>query len=90
MDDEEQQAGERDKRLRELEDLRWLMQHPPGRRIVTRIFAQTGQSRTSFAIDMATMAFREGERNIGLWLKSEIDTAAPNGYLQMIREFGNG
>ena len=35
-------------RLQQVEDLKWLMGHAQGRRIVTRLFEKTGIRRTPF------------------------------------------
>lgn len=87
MTDDEERA--RDRRNAELDDLRWLMQCAQGRRIATRVLAQAGIWRTSFSTEPYMMAFKEGERNLGLWWKGELDDADPNAYLRMLKEFSD-
>jgi hypothetical protein len=41
---------------------------------------------TSFGFDALGMAFREGERNVGLKLVGEIQVHCPEQYLQMMKE----
>lgn len=75
------------KRLQQNEDLKWLMEHPQGRRIVTRIFERTGIRRTPFNTNGSTMAFNAGAQNVGLWLEGEILEVAFDGYVAMLKEF---
>lgn len=46
-------------------DWKWLMSNPRGRRIVWRLLEECGVYRSSFTGNSETF-FREGERNIGL------------------------
>lgn len=71
-------AEERElRRLEDETDLKWLLDHPRGRRFMRRHLERTGVFRTSFSGDALSTAFREGERNIGLMLLHSIATAAP-------------
>jgi 3-oxoacyl-[acyl-carrier-protein] synthase III len=75
------------KRKQEIDDIRWLMAHPQGRRIVTRIFEKTGTRRTPFNTNGSTMAFNAGMQNVGLWLEAEVVEQSPDGYMKLLKEF---
>lgn len=85
----QQEADARRKALQAVEDLKWLMAHAQGRRIVARIFEQTGIRRTPFHTNGSTMAFNTGQQNIGLWLEAEVLSAAPDGYYRLLKEYRN-
>ena len=74
-------------RQQQTEDLKWLMAHPQGRRIVTRIFERTGIRRTPFNTNGSTMAFNAGAQNVGLWLEAEILETSFDGYMKLLKEF---
>jgi hypothetical protein len=80
-------AKAREIRRKELEDLRWLVAHPQGRRIAARILERAGVHRTSFNHSGSVMAFNEGQRNIGLFVQSELLEAAPEGYFKILKEY---
>lgn len=82
-----EEAGARELRRKELEDLRWWLGHPQGRRIVNRLLEQTGVYRSSFNHSGSVMAFQEGKRDIGLFLTSELLEASPDGYMKVLKEF---
>lgn len=86
-DAEADEAKAREKRRRELEDLKWLMAHPQGRRITARLLEEAGVNRTSFNHSGSLMAFNEGRRHIGLFLTAEVLDAAPEGYFKLLKEF---
>lgn len=77
----------REKRRKDLEDLKWLMAHPQGRRIAARILDQAGVNRSSFNHSGSLMAFNEGKRDIGLWFTAEMLEAAPEGYFKLLKEY---
>lgn len=66
-------------------DLKWLMAHKPGRRIMARLLEITGVYRTSFTGNSETF-FREGERNVGLKFLNDLLTATPEAYVQLLKE----
>ena len=76
----------REQRRRELEDLRWLLGHPQGRRIALRLLDMTGVFRSSFNHSGSVMAFNEGQRNVGLFLTDELLEANAKGYMKVIEE----
>jgi hypothetical protein len=86
-DAEADEAGARDRRRKELEDLRWLLGHPQGRRIISRMLEEAGVFRSSFNHSGSVMAFSEGKRHIGLFLTAELLEAAPDGYMKVLKEF---
>lgn len=75
----------KDARAREVADFVALMGTESGRRFVWRLLGKTGLYRSSFTGNSETF-FREGERNIGLWVMSEIDALCPESYALMVRE----
>ncbi len=86
-DAESDEAGARERRRRELEDLRWLLGHPQGRRIASRLLDEAGVFRSSFNTSGSVMAFQEGKRNIGLFLTAELIDASPDGYMKVLNEY---
>lgn len=74
-------------RQQQVDDLKWLMAHPQGRRIVTRLFERTGIRRTPFNTNGSTMAFNAGAQNVGLWLEAEILETSFEGYTKLLKEF---
>jgi len=93
LSDDSDAKAEQDKarliRARECDDLKWLMGHAQGRRLVTRIFDKTGIRRTPFNTNGSTMAFNAGMQNVGLWLESEVLEASPDAYIKLLKEFRN-
>lgn len=86
-DAERDEQVAREKRRRELDDLKWLMAHPQGRRIVGRLLEEAGVNRTTFNHSGSVMAFNEGKRHIGLFLTAEVLEAAPEGYFKLLKEY---
>lgn len=84
---ESEELKSREKRRREIEDLKWLAAHPQGRRIASRLLEEAGVFRTSFNHSGSVMAFNEGKRHIGLFLTAELMDAAPEGYFKLLKEF---
>jgi hypothetical protein len=71
----------------QVEDLKWLMGHAQGRRIVTRLFEKTGIRRTPFHTSGSQMSFNAGAQNVGLWLEAEVLDASPDAYFKLLKEF---
>jgi hypothetical protein len=86
-DAEADEAGVRESRRKELDDLRWLLGHPQGRRIVSRLLDEAGVFRSSFNHSGSVMAFSEGRRHMGLFLTGELLEASADGYLKVLKEF---
>lgn len=73
------------RRQRELEDLRFIMDHPQGRRHVWLQLTRCKIFETSFTGNNTTF-FNEGQRNIGLMLLADINEVCPEAYLVMLKE----
>lgn len=86
-DAETEEVVAREKRRRELEDIKWLAAHPQGRRLAARLMEQAGVNRTSFNHSGSVMAFNEGRRDIGLWFTAEMLAASPEGYFKLLKEY---
>lgn len=82
---EELQARER--RRKELDDLRWWLGHPQGRRLISRLLEHTGIFRSSFNHSGSVMAFNEGRRDVGLFLTAELTEASADGYMKVLKEY---
>jgi len=82
---EQQQAESKRNRQEELNDVRALMDTPAGRRFVWRLLERCGVYQTSFTGNSATF-FKEGERNIGLWLLADIHEVALDEFMAMLKE----
>ena len=91
LDDSEATAQAKAKanlqRQQQVEDLKWLMGHAQGRRIVTRLFEKTGIRRTPFHTSGSQMSFNAGAQNVGLWLEAEVLDASPEAYFKLLKEF---
>lgn len=85
--DATEQDAARIARQQQVDDLKWLMAHPQGRRIVARIFEKTGIRRTPFNTSGSVMSFNAGAQNIGLWIEAEVLEVAFDGYTKMLKEF---
>ncbi len=88
------QIEEREKalKLRAIQDKRViceLLSTISGRSWVWRLLESTHMLSTSFSGDAMTMAFREGERNIGLRLWADIESASPELLAKTMMERGN-
>lgn len=77
----------RAEREQEKEDIKWLMAHASGRRVVARLLQETGVFRTSFHTSGSTMAFNEGRKHLGYFLTGELLEITPDAYLRMLKEF---
>lgn len=92
LDDDAEGQNERARQQAEnerrtfVEDVRWMMSSPRGRRIVWWLLGKCGVSRTSFNNSGSVMAFNEGQRNIGLMLQGEVLDASPDAYMTMLQE----
>lgn len=84
---EDDKLKAREKRRKELDDIKWLMAHPQGRRIVMRLLEQAGVHRSSYNHSGSQMAFNEGRRDIGLFVTAEVLEASPEGYFKLLKEY---
>lgn len=92
IDDETEEQGEALRQQAEnarktfVEDVKWLMSSPRGRRLAWWLLSKSGVNRTSFNNSGSVMAFNEGQRNIGLMLQAEVLDASPDAYMTMLQE----
>ncbi len=86
-DAEADEAVARENRRKELEDLRWLLGHPQGRRVASRLLEEAGVFRSSFSHSGSVIAFNEGKRHMGLFITGELMEASPDGYFKLLKEF---
>lgn len=82
---ETQRLQEQTRREQEVNDLKWLMAHKQGRRIMWRLLEFAGVYRTSFTGNSETF-FREGQRNVGLKFLAEVQENSPDEYLKMLKK----
>lgn len=81
------EAREREKlgRDKDLNDLRWVMSMPQGRRFLHKLLHNCGIYQSSFTGSSETF-FLEGQRNVGLKLLADITAADAKLYFQMLEE----
>lgn len=81
------EAGNKEKRAREqeLSDLRAIMSHPTGRRTINRLLNFCGVFKLSYTGNSETF-FKEGQRNVGLMLLTDVNECASDFYNDMINE----
>ena len=78
---------EKEQRAQELEDVRFLMESPAGRRLAARILELTGCERlTPFTPNAMSLANDLGVQRTGFWLLGEIRAACPQLELVMRQE----
>lgn len=65
-------------------DLRFILNSPQGQRFMARILDKCGIHRTSFTGSSQTF-FLEGQRNIGLFLLSDIMRVDPEALVKIIK-----
>lgn len=80
------EALRREKESREV--LLTLLQTRPGRSWMFSLLQDCHVYQTSFSAEPMTMAFREGERNVGLRLISMIHSVSPEALTMMMSERG--
>ena len=84
---EEQSKAARTARLKELDDLRWVLSNVKGRRLVWKILSNCGAFKASYVPkDSTQTAFNEGRRDIGLRLLLDVGQADPKAYSTMENE----
>jgi hypothetical protein len=80
-------AEQKQKRQRdiELDDVKWILSTPQGRRFMWRYLGECGVFKSSFVGQFQTF-FNEGERNVGLKLLADVNDAHPEAYVTMMKE----
>lgn len=87
VNDRKAASGRREKRIKDA--YRALSSHQQGRELLWDLLSKCGVHTTSFRESTQTMAFLEGQRNIGLYLEARLTKAAPENYFTMIKEHAN-
>lgn len=90
QDAADQQQAERTEAATRSEDLKWLLRHRPGRRIVWQLLSDTGVFRNPWDHSGSTTAFRCGQMSVGQRLLAEVMTHAPEAFTTMQKEASNG
>jgi hypothetical protein len=72
-------------RREELDDVKSVMGMAGGRRFIWRILEQAGIFGSLFSSDPLLMAAKEGQRNLGLMVFTDIIEACPEKYLTMVK-----
>ena len=89
---DEEQVKKADKKVRrrediDVEDVKYIMATPQGRRFVWKYLSICGVFGLSFSGESThETAFKEGQRLVGNTLLGDINTACPDAYFQMIEE----
>ena len=73
-----------------LSDIRWMILHEPGRRLLYKWLQASGVFQTSFSSDASIRAFSEGRREFGLQLMGDAQEASPENFIEMLQEQING
>lgn len=80
---------QREQKIRDELAVQSLMSTPGGRAWMHDILVLTHVFVCSIGPDSHTTYFREGERNIGLYLLNQVMAACPEAYIQMMAEHNN-
>lgn len=73
-------------REKELNDIRFIMNDPRGRRFFWRLLGALRTYESVFDNSGSKMAYNSGRQDVGHFLMSEITQANPEAYLTMINE----
>lgn len=73
-------------KARETADLKTVMTTPEGRRVVMRILEEGRAFGSCFDQNAIQMAYKEGQRDIALFLLKDLEADHQAQYLQMVRE----
>ena len=73
-------------RQKETESVQTVMQSSGGRYLVYQILNHAGVYRSCFGSDSNVMAWREGKRDLGLWVLSLVTQHCPDLYSLMTEE----
>ena len=70
----------------ELKDLRHVMDSKEGRSVVFRLLEFTGRNKHGFTGNANQSAFNSGQRNVGLFIETELREESDDLYLLMMQE----
>jgi hypothetical protein len=73
-------------RQEELNDLRFILQSPQGRRFLWRVMGKCNFANDTFDTNALTQSRENGKRMIGLFLMAEITMADEESLFKMMRE----
>ena len=79
-------ADEKRAEQEELNDIIAVMTEPAGRRYVWRLLEHARVFASSYAHQTNETFFREGQRNVGLWIFTQLLEASPELFLLMQKE----
>jgi hypothetical protein len=85
----QQQREQRVRRRDQLALLLRVMSEPVGREYFYDLLTSCHVYTSSFGTNALAMAFREGERNVGIRIGADLTEASPGLYLEMLKEAGN-
>ena len=71
-------------REQEVEDFKWLMGDPRGRRVMWCLLGLTGVYRSE--VSSEDLARHAGARNVGIWALDQMHEHCLNEYVQMFQE----
>jgi hypothetical protein len=71
---------------RHKDDVRRLLALDYGRRILWQLMSRCGVFKADCPINSGELYFKEGQRNVGLMILTDITQADPDAYLQMMKE----
>lgn len=86
---ETQRTIERLQSDRAIDDMRWLMGEPAGRRIMHGLLAETKVWTGGFTPDPNLLQFREGRRALGLGYLAVVQGHCPDDFIKMLQEGQN-
>ena len=83
---EEAAGKERRGRMREIDDIKAILATPQGRRFLWRMMGFCGITESVFTGKNASTHYRAGKQDVGHFVLGEIVEAAPERYLEMMKE----
>lgn len=86
MERDQKKRDELERRLRIIEnDMKFILSKREGRRFLWHLMSNAGVFQTSFSVTAEQTAFKEGRRDVGLWILNRA-LRDQNGYLMMVKE----
>ena len=73
-------------REQQIEDLRVLLSLPGNREFLWRLFEECGMFRSLSSLSPEAMQLASGRRDVGLWLRAELNEADPRACINIERE----
>lgn len=85
-DETKSKDAEKREEQERLNDIIAVMTEPAGRRYVWRLLEEARVFTSSYAHETNQTFFREGQRNVGLWIFTQLLEASPELFLLMQKE----